>query len=173
MACWSDSKAVREYQEFLASGEQEIILESDGPSVIVVPNGESSTSEMGEALFNMGMGDDIVVTPDMELPPGLGNKSEYPIYIALPPYQIESFLQTLNPSFAERNLDFVFLAGGATFGNIEDILKNYGYCRDSMTQFLVTGFEITPSKSFKDLSTRIGTDSVGEEKWAGECTVVR
>ncbi|KAL3926788.1 MAG: hypothetical protein SGARI_005496, partial [Bacillariaceae sp.] len=35
MATWSDSKAVKDYQDFLDSGEQEIILKEDGPSVVL------------------------------------------------------------------------------------------------------------------------------------------
>ena len=167
MATWSDSKAVRDYQEFLSTGQQEIESKPDGPSAIIYsPQG---ANELAESLWAMGMGDDVVLTPDQELPHELGGKTEYPIYITLPPSQIPYFLSNLSNSFEARYEDFVFFSGGMYFGNIEDILKDFGYCRDSMTQAIVTGFEKTPSGTFRDLSTRLGTDATGEEKWAGEC----
>jgi hypothetical protein len=165
MAVWSDSKAVREYQDFLASGLQEIERKKDGPSVIVRP--EQGPNDMTDALQRMGMGDDLVLSPTQTLPPTMGGNTEYPIYITLPPTQIESFIQTLSHNFKERNQDFVFLAGGFSYGNIEDVLREYGYSRDSMTQVLITGLEILPV--IKDISTKLGADAMGVEKWAGEC----
>jgi hypothetical protein len=167
MAVWSDSKAVREYQDFLASGEQEIKLTPDGPSVIIRPM--EGTNVMTEALLTMGMGDDVVMTPDQDLPLTMGGKSEFPIYIALPPGQIDSFIRNLSKNLEARNQDFIFFAGGPVYGNIEGTLKDYGYCQDSMTQVLISGLKVTSGGAVMDLSTRIGTDAMGEEKWAGEC----
>ena len=76
---------------------------------------------------------------------------EYPIYITLPPHEISSFIQNLSDNFKERNQDFVFFAGGPSYGNIEDDLKGFGYCRDSMTQVLITGLKITPMKTVQDI----------------------
>lgn len=167
MATWSDSKAVRDYQNFLESGQQEIQRKADAPSVIICPR--DGVNELTEILYSMGMGDDLVMTPDQMLPPAMGGNPEYPIYITLPPWEIELFIKNLSDNFKERNEDFVFFAGGPAYGNIEDVLKDYGYCRDSMTQVLITGLEVTQMRTVRDISTRLGTDSMGEEKWAGEC----
>jgi hypothetical protein len=167
MAVWSDSKAVREYQDFLASGEQEIKLTPDGPSVIIRPR--EGTNELTEALVTMGMGDDLVLTPDQDLPPTLGGNAEYPIYITLPPDQIESFIRNISKNLEDRNQDFIFCSGGPQYGNIEGTLKDFGYCQDTMTQFLIPGFVVTSGGAIKDVSTKLGADAMGEEKWAGEC----
>jgi len=167
MATWSDSKAVKEYQNFLDSGEQEIQLKRDGPSAIIY--GADGANELAESLWAMGMGDDVVLTPDQELPYELGGQNEYPIYVTIPPNQLQAFLSGMSDSYKERWQDFVFFSGGLVYGNIEDILKDNGLCRDTMTQAIMTGYERTPSGTFNDLSTRLGADAVGEEKWAGEC----
>jgi hypothetical protein len=124
-ATWSDIKAVRDYQDFLSSGQQKIELSKDRPSVIVMPS--DGISELGEALKNIGMGDDLVVTPGSELPASLGDGStEYPIYITLPPWQLTDFLKSLPESYKERAEDFVFFSGGLSYGNVEDVLKERG-----------------------------------------------
>lgn len=169
MATWSDSRAVKEYQDFLASGRQEIERKADGPSVIVRPFDGQGSAVLADALVAMGMGDDIVVTSDIEsLPESLGGNTEYPIYITLPPMQIENFIKDAPWCFKERNEDYVFFSGGLQYGNIEDVLKAKGYCRDSMTQVLITGLEVTPG-GVKDVSITLGADAMGNEKLAGEC----
>jgi hypothetical protein len=162
MATWSDSRAVREYQDFLASGQQEISMTPDRPSVIVRP--AEGSSELAEGLFAMGFGNDVVITPDQELP---YSEEPYPIYITIPPTQLKQFLTTLRDSFRERRDDFVFFSGGLTFGNIEKVLKDYGYCRDTMTQVLITGMKFSPR--IDDISVNLGNDAQGEVKLAGEC----
>ena len=163
MATWSDSRAVREYQDFLASGQQEIVMTPDRPSVIVRP--AEGSSELAEGLFAMGYGNDVVITPDQELPL---SEEPYPIYITIPPMQLKQFLTTLPDSFRERRDDFVFFSGGLTFGNIEKVLKDYGYCRDTMTQVLITGMKFSPR--IEDISVNLGNDAQGEVKLAGECS---
>ena len=168
MATWSDSKAVMQYQDFLSTGKQEIEHKPDGPSVIICP--ADGLNEISYALMEMGMGDDVVITKDDELPYELGGNQEYPIYITLPPTELREFLSNLRPDQEAREDDFVFFSGGPYYGNIEDLLKDYGYCRDYMTQVLVTGLEVSgPANQIKDLSSKIGTDAMGEDKWAGEC----
>jgi hypothetical protein len=162
MATWSDSRAVREYQDFLASGQQEISMTPDRPSVIVRP--AEGSSELAEGLFAMGFGNDVVITPEQELP---YSEELYPIYITIPPTQLKQFLTTLRDSFRERRDDFVFFSGGLTFGNIEKVLKDYGYCRDTMTQVLITGMKFSPR--IDDISVNLGNDAQGEVKLAGEC----
>jgi hypothetical protein len=125
-ATWSNGQAVQDYQNFLASGKQELDLTKDSPSVIVIPYGEA-VPPLARALVEMGMGDDIVMTPDQALPDAIGaDQREYPIYITLPPDQLEDFLLNLSDSFNARPDDFVFFSGGLEYGNIEDVLKNRG-----------------------------------------------
>jgi hypothetical protein len=123
-AVWSDGKAVRDYQEFLASGKQEVELTADVPSVIIKSLTESS--ELARGMINMGMGDDIVLTPDQELPDTVGGSSEYPIYVTVPPTQLADFLDNLSASYKDRVDDFVFFSGDLQYGNIEDLLKERG-----------------------------------------------
>jgi hypothetical protein len=124
----SDSKAVQDYQNFLASGRQEIELKEDGASVLVRPASYENPEQekLVQALLQMGMGDDLVVTPDQAVPSTLGGRSEFPIYVLLPPTQLSDFLSTLNPSLYDKVDDFIFLSGGMTCGNIEDVLKEKG-----------------------------------------------
>lgn len=173
MATWSDSKAVKEYQEFLESGEQEITLKEDGPSIILVSPNEADLefnelNPLAQALMHMGNGDDIILSPYQPLPEYLGELSEYPIYLTLPPQEIEPFLDNLDEAYQERQMDFCFFAGGFQYGNIEDILKERGYCRDAMTQIVISGMELG-EHGIRDLAVSLGTDTVGQEKWAGEC----
>jgi hypothetical protein len=44
-----------------------------------------------------------------------------------------------------------------------------GYCRDSMTQVLISGMRITPLKTVQDQTVNLGLDANGEAKLAGEC----
>ena len=173
MATWSDSKAVMEYQNFLSSGAQEIILKEDCPSVIVVSPKEADLeftelNPLAQALMHMGSGEDIILSPYQPLPESLGGQSEYPIYLTLPPQEMEPFLDSLDKAYEDRQSDFCFFAGGFQYGNIEEILQSRGYCRDSITQILITGMELGPT-GIKDASVCLGPDSVGEDKWAGEC----
>ena len=130
----ADSRAVQDYQAFLASGKQEIELKEDGPSVVVRTTAQPSTRGLASDLdllpevWNvLGGGQDVEVFPDAtSLPTELGGRTEYPIYIALPPQLLESFLSNLNPCFVERIDDFVFFSGKLPFGNTEDVLKEKG-----------------------------------------------
>ena len=174
MATWSDSKAVKDYQDFLSSGAQEIELPPDGPSVVLISPSESSAESldqlnpMARALLSMGTGEDVVVTPYQELPQQLGGRSDYPIYITLNPTEISPFIQNLDESYKDRAEDFCFFSGGLQHANIEENLQEYGFCRDSMTQILMTGMAVDGSGAVQDRSVRLGSDAIGEEKWAGE-----
>lgn len=167
MATWSDARAVMEYQEFLASGKSEIEKRKDGPCVIVTTEEGETETEMAKSIFDMGMGDDIILFAGQEAPPQLGDQDEYPIYITLPPTKLRNFLKDLPASLKDRRDDFVFISGGIRYGNIEKVLKDTGYCRDAMTQFLATGFKTKPI--IQDISTTLGNAENGEEKRAGEC----
>jgi len=170
-ATWSNGQAVREYQDFLASGKQEIAKESDGPSVIVTSsNPNSPATPLVDALMSLGNGIDVVLTPTSPLPPIVGNRESFPIYVALPPNELNDFIKNLSDDWKPKIEDFVFLSGGPICGVIEPILKSYGYARDSMTQVLVSGFTTPgPIGKPRDLSCSVGIDSKGEDKMAGEC----
>lgn len=174
MATWSDSRAVKDYQDFLSSGQQQIDLLPDGPSVVLISPSESTAQSLDElnpmarALLSTGTGEDVVVTPYQELPPSLGGRPDYPIYITLPPNEVLPFIQNLDDAYKERADDFCFFSGGLQHCNIEETLQEYGLCRDSMTQILMTGLAVDASGSVQDRAVRIGSDAIGEEKWAGE-----
>lgn len=89
MSTWSDSKAVMDYQNFLQSGKQEPEMKPDMASVIITDPSSSSSSEMAEALTVLGMGDDLVIEPNQDLPTSMDGESEYPIYISLPPTKLK------------------------------------------------------------------------------------
>ena len=167
-ATWSDSKAVKDYQEFLNSGRQEVERASDQASVIL-HDGTERTAALAACLFETGLGDDVLLTPNQALPDALQGQTEYPIYITLPPYALTEFLTNLGDSYKERNDNFCFFSGGF-MGNIEDVLKERGYCRDSMTQIMVAGLHITPTGRPQDVSVNLGLDSYGEPKLANQCT---
>lgn len=173
MATWSDSKAVKEYQDFLSSGAQEIVLAEDQASVIIVSPNEADLefnelNPLAQALMHMGNGDDVILSPYQPLPETLGDSSEYPIYLTLPPQEMEPFLDSLDPAYVERQADFCFFAGGFQYGNIEEIIQPRGYCRDTMTQIVISGMELGP-QGIKDASVNLGPDSVGADKIAGGC----
>lgn len=168
MATWSDSKAVRDYQNFLSSGRQELQLAKDGPSVIISP--ADGLSDLAKCLRECGMGDDIILSPDQDIPDTLDGSSGFPIYITLPPSQLNHFLMNLRDSYKVHVDDFCFFSGGLEFGNIEDVLKERGYCRDAMTQVLISGLRIAPNGRAQDRTVNLGLSGNGEEKIAGECT---
>ena len=164
--------AIKEYQDFLASGKQEITKEKDGTSVIV-KSATQPTSLLADAIACLNpKKDDIIVIPGGNLPASIDDRESYPIYITLPPQELNDFLQNLPEDWKPKISDFVFLSGGPICGVIEPILKKYGYARDTMTQLLCGGFT-TPDNIFgtikpRDLSCNIGIDAQGESKWAGE-----
>jgi hypothetical protein len=168
-------QAIREYQDFLATGSSELEKEEDGPSVIVQSANPDNILPLTDAIISLGKGDDIILNPSDPLPATLGDRSSYPIYIAVPPYELKEVLQNLNEEWKSRAEDFVFFSGGKACGVVEPILREFGMCRDSMTQ-VVVGFSLPlpgtglggTTKKPEDLSCMIGQDSQGEEKWAGE-----
>lgn len=173
------------------------------PSVFIRP---LEGSLLVDVLIERGMGGDVALDPGQDLPESAGLESEYPIYIALPPTQLGSFLDNLPQAYKARTDDFVFFAGGLEYGNIEDVLKERGetaalsvlvllrtiqanrrktplfpppsnivlylsgYCRDTMTQVLITGMRIGRNNQVEDMKTLLGSDAVGEDKIAGECS---
>ena len=45
-----------------------------------------------------------------------------------------------------------------------------GYCRDAMTQVVISGMKILPNGHVEDIKAFLGSDASGEDKLAGECT---
>jgi len=169
MAVWSNGQAVKEYQDFLISGKQNITLAKDCPSVIVSSiSKDSPSSLLVEGILSLGKGEDLVLTSDSPLPTSLGEQDSYPIYVALPPNELDDFIKNLSDDWKPRQEDFVFLSGGRIAGVVEPTLRKYGYARDTMTQMLVSGMALS-SKAPTDLSCIVGTDASGKNKWAGEC----
>jgi hypothetical protein len=165
-ATWSDNRAVQEYKDFLSSGLQEIKKEKDGACVIV--KSADFDLDLPDAIFKMGTGNDIVLIAGEELPALVGDEESYPIYITVPPHQLRDFLKNLPESYAERRDDFVFCSGGLKYGNIEQVLKDFGLARDTMTQFLITGIDFSTVRPL-DRCVKLGVDAGGTDKWAGEC----
>lgn len=168
MATWSDSKAVEEYKTFLDTGMSEPDKKSDCASVIIMQ--PDVQCDLAEAIYIMGMGDDMVIAPYDFLPEQINGNYEYPIYITLPPWSLAEFIVNLPQNYLDRAQDFVFFSGGLVYGNIEDVLKDYGFCQDSITQVLISGMRFTAEKQVQDLSVSLGLAANEEQKMAGQCT---
>ena len=165
-ATWSDSKAVKDYQDFLASGRQEVERASDQTSVIIH---DGTHTALATCLQATGMGDDVVLTPDQPLPAELNGQTDYPIYITIPPFALRDFLMNLGESYSQRSDNFCFFSGG-TMGNIEDLLKERGYCRDAMTQVVIGGLQMVGNQGrVQDVSVNLGLAGNGEPKLANTC----
>jgi hypothetical protein len=155
--------------EYLA-GKSELDKEDDGPSIIVRSSNPSSVTLLTDAIYSLGNGDDVIVTPNEALPDG-----RYPIYITVPPYELREFIQKLNDEWKARADDFVFFSGTKVCGVVEPILRDFGMCRDTMSQ-VVVGFTLPPpgsglggvARKPEDMACSIGADAYGEEKWSGE-----
>ena len=108
--------------EYLA-GKSELDKEDDGPSIIVRSSNPSSVTLLTDAIYSLGNGDDVIVTPNEALPDG-----RYPIYITVPPYELREFIQKLNDEWKARADDFVFFSGTKVCGVVEPILRDFGMC---------------------------------------------
>mmetsp|Transcript_43220 Transcript_43220/g.91910 ORF Transcript_43220/g.91910 Transcript_43220/m.91910 type:complete len:410 (-) Transcript_43220:197-1426(-) len=175
MATWSNGQAIQEYKDFLATGKSELDKEDDGPSAIVHSSDPSHVIPLTDAINALGNGDDVMLTPNETLPRSLGGRTSYPIYITLPPYELKEFIANLSDEWKARAEDFVFFSGTKVCGVVEPLLREFGMCRDSMTQ-VVVGFTLPPpgsglggvTRKPEDMACNIGADAQGEEKWAGE-----
>jgi len=169
-ATWSNGQAVQEYKDFLSSGRSEVERLSDRSSVIVA-NPEIEYP-LVDAILSMGLRSekkDVVVRyDDLTLPNEVDGQTSFPIYIAIPPWQLASFLDNLPPGWMERCDDFVYFSGGLC-GVIEPVLRKRGMARDATTQVDVHGFTM-PGKGQapQDLSANFGLDAQGEDKYTGE-----
>lgn len=175
MATWSNGQAIKEYQDFLDTGKSELTKEDDGPSIIVQSSDKTKITPLTDAITALGNGDDVILTPNEALPPSMGGRESYPIYITIPPYELRDFIKNLSEEWKARAEDFVFFSGTKVCGVVEPILREFGMCRDAMTQ-VVVGFSLPPAGSGlggvarkpEDMACNIGTDAQGDEKWAGE-----
>ena len=67
----------------------------------------------------------------------------------------------------------VYSRGGLTTTNLltnRMLPLSIGYCRDTMTQVLISGMKVTPSRRPQDLHVHLGKTANEEDKLAGECT---
>lgn len=158
----------------LHTGKSELTKEDDGPSIIVHSSNPASITPLTSAIMALGNGDDITMTPYDILPQALEGRTSYPIYITLPPYELKQFIQNLNEDWKARSEDFVFFSGTKVCGVVEPILREFGMCRETMTQ-VVVGFSMPTVSGYggvtrkpEDLACYIGLDTQGDEKWAGE-----
>ena len=169
---WSNGQAIKEYQDFLASGNQDIPMKDDVPSLVVAPStGDPSSWDLVAAVIALGAGEDVVIQPGTSLPAEVGNSTSFPIYICVEPSELENFLDNLPADWKAKQSDFVFFSGSKKCGCIEPILKRRGLARDSMTQVLAAFSMPGPTGKPQDLSVKIGVDASGEDKWAGEAAV--
>jgi len=175
MSTWSNGQAIQEYKDFLESGKQEIEMKPDGQSIIVTDDTDR-LSPLVKAMVSMGGNDDWVVPfkeggASEDFPDALGKRTEYPIYVCVSPPNLVNFIKNMPEQWKSRSADLVFFSGTYECGNIEYVLKKFGFARDSMTQCLIGGFTM-PDNGMgrpRDISCKIGLDALGEEKWAGEC----
>lgn len=159
----------------LCPGKSELNKENDGTSIIVQSSNPANITPLTAAIYALGNGDDVILTPNEKLPPSLGGRVSYPIYITVPPYELKPLIQNLNDEWKARAEDFVFFSGTKVCGVVEPILREFGFCRDSMTQ-VVVGFTLpSPGSRYggatlkpEDMACNIGLDTQGDEKWAGE-----
>ena len=120
--------------------------EDDGPSIIVQSSKEGSITPLTDAIGALGKGDDVIIKPNDALPEKVGERTSYPIYITVPPYELKEFIQNLNDEWKAKAEDFVFFSGTKECGVVEPILREFGMCRDAMTQ-VVVGFTLPPPGS--------------------------
>ena len=120
--------------------------EDDGPSVIVRSASPSNITPLTDAMGALGKGDDVIMTPNEPLPAALGGRESYPIYITLPPYELKEFIQSLNDEWKSRANDFVFFSGTKVCGVVEPVLREFGMCRDAMTQVSISKTSILIDK---------------------------
>jgi hypothetical protein len=168
---WSNGQAIKEYQDFLETGNQDVELKRDRPSIIVTPL-FAEDSRLVDAVVALGEGEDALIKPGTPMPEEYAGQDSFPIYICVPPSELDEFLNYLPDEWKAKMSDFVFFSGGKLCGCIEPTLKRYGLARDTMTQALASGFTMPgPTGKPQDLAIKIGSDAGGEDKWAGESAV--
>lgn len=168
---WSNGQAIKEYQDFLASGKSTLDTTSDGASIIIT---SKASHPLVEALLKMGMGDDIVIGPNDPIPSTLSSgggepdRTEFPIYVCLDPSELNEAVNAhLFHNWDEKRDDLVFLSTAK--GNIEPTLKVFGLPRDATSQLLVS-FS-TPGGVYQpmDMCVNLGLDGGGvDNKYAME-----
>lgn len=117
----------------------------------------------------------MILTPNDPLPASLSGRESYPIYITLPPCELKEFIENLSDEWKDRAEDFVFFSGNKICGVVEPTLRQFGMCRDAMTQ-VVVGFTLPPpgsglggvTRKPEDMACNIGVDAQGDQKWSGE-----
>ena len=78
-------------------------MAKDCPSVIVSSiSKDSPSSLLVEGILSLGKGEDLVLTSDSPLPTSLGEQDSYPIYVALPPNELDDFIKNLSDDWKPR-----------------------------------------------------------------------
>lgn len=165
-ATWSNGQAIREYNDFLATGRSTPEEMEDGPSVIITNDPQSP---LVRALFRLGDGDDVILAPGDALPSHVGNDdshTSYPIYLCIEPRQLQAAMtEHLFSTWEERQNDLVYVSPP----NQETALRAVGLPRDTTSQLLV-GFTTPTQDGFRPLDSCIslGLDARGEDTYAFE-----
>jgi len=154
---WSDNRATREYQSFLEGTLPPFTL--DIPSLFI--NSPASTP----TLLHLQNPDDITVSITDEFPSTISGNDRFPIYVTLPPSELNNFLTTISLT-PEQLEDLVFFSDSVI---IESILRVHGLIGTDQTQ-AVLGVTLsdTVRKRFSTTAVKLDdVDSMNEEKWAG------
>jgi len=166
-ATWSNGQAIKEYQDFLSSGKQELDTTEDGPSIIITSD-VNNPNPLANALLKMGDGDDVLLLPTDTIPDVIGDRNSFPIYLCLPPNELGPAIRThLFSTWDDKRDDLVYCTTQKT--NIEPVLREFGLPRDATSQLLV-GFTTPKNSAFApmDLSVKFGQDASFIDKYAGE-----
>ena len=166
-ATWSNGQAIREYQDFLASGKSALDTTEDGASIIITSD-PSNPSPLANAIMKMGDGNDILISPTDPIPATLGDRESFPIYLCLPPPELGAAISAnLFSLWDEKRDDLVYITPSKC--NLEPTLKQFGLPRDATSQLLV-GFSTPTNLNMfpMDLCVKFGEDASAQDKYAGE-----
>merc|ERR1712176_891304 len=102
-------QAVQEYQDFLSGKNQGGGEEGDIPSVIMADDVNSPFVSALKSLSSTE-NEDVLITPNDEIPSELYGKESFPIYIVLSPDRLDVLLRENLPTKWKSKLDdFVFV----------------------------------------------------------------
>ncbi|KAJ1459940.1 hypothetical protein M885DRAFT_510406 [Pelagophyceae sp. CCMP2097] len=164
-AVWSDSRAVKDYQDLLA-GTAPRRLE-DGPALVIGSDSMAKAfAELAPASPDavLGVADAIPLMLDATRYPALteAQRSVFPIYVFCDADELEPLLQACP---AEKKDDLVFMHYRGQM--VEPVLRRYGCFRDTQSQ-VVLYYAVNEFGKVDDDRTCMGNDAMGREKWAAE-----
>lgn len=164
-ATWSNGQSIQEYQDFLAGKNQGPSEEGDIPSVIMT-NDATNNNKYVNALITMSQGEDVIISPNDEIPSTLAGRESFPIYIVLNPYELDAALRENLYRWNDKIDDFVFITWENTC--IEQVLKPFGLPRDTTSQLMPTITFPDPPYQPQDMAISYDLDQYGEQKRAME-----